>query len=166
MAAIEAESGANRALVSYYFGGKAGLIAALVDSVFQDPETGLVEEIRDASTGSERTRRVLDWQERVSAHDRVNRMLYELLPQALRDPAVRRRFADEYRMYRRIDGECLASAPAALDDDEAEALAGVTIAVVEGLAIQRALDPDGFDHARAWRAWRAVIDRYLGLPRE
>ena len=164
MAAIEAESGANRALVSYYFGGKAGLVAALVDGVFQDPGTGLVETIRDEAEGPARTQRLLDWQERVSAHVRVNRQLYELLPQALRDPAVRRRFAEEYRLYRRIDAECLDSAPAELDD--AEALAAVTIAVVEGLAIQRALDPDGFDHARAWRAWRAVIDCYLGLSRD
>ena len=44
-----------------------------------------------------------------------------------------------------------------------EALAAVSIAVVEGLGIQRALDPDGFDHARAWCAWRAVLGRYLAL---
>jgi len=161
MAAIEAESGVNRALVSYYFGGKAGLVAALVDGLFQDPGTGLVETIRDEGDGPARTRRLLDWQERVSANDRVNRQLYELLPQALRDPTVRRRFADEYRLYRRIDAECLDPAPA--DQADAEALAAVTIAVVEGLAIQRALDPEGFDHARAWRAWRMVIDHYLEL---
>ncbi len=164
MAAIEAESGANRALVSYYFGGKAGLIAALVDGVFHDPGAGLAETVRDEAEGPLRTRRFLDWQERVSARDRVNRQLYELLPQALRDPEVRRRFADEYRLFRRIDAEFLDAAPTDLDD--AEALAAVTIAVVEGLAIQRALDPDGFDHARAWRAWRAVIDHYLGLSRD
>ena len=42
-----------------------------------------------------------------------------------------------------------------MSDDEAEALAAVSIAVVEGLGIQRALDPEGFDHERAWRAWRS-----------
>jgi hypothetical protein len=45
-----------------------------------------------------------------------------------------------------------------------QALAAVSIAVVEGLGIQRALDPDGFDHERAWRAWRDVIGAYLLLP--
>ena len=97
-------------------------------------------------------------------NDRVNRMLYELLPHALKDPDIRRRFADEYRLYRNLDAECLRQKPADLDDEEAEALAAVTIAVVEGLAIQRALDPNGFDHARAWRAWRDVIGCYLHLP--
>jgi AcrR family transcriptional regulator len=164
MAALELESGANRALVSYYFGGKAGLIAALIDSLFQNPDEAGVEQIRAESEGPERTERFLDWQREVSADDRVNRMLYELLPHALRDPEVRARFAEEYRVYLDADGDCLASAPRELSDDEADALAAVSIAVVEGLGIQRALDPGGFDHERAWRTWRDVIGSYLLLP--
>ena len=164
MAALERQSGANRALVAYYFGGKAGLVEALIESLFQNPDVGLVEEIRSGSEGPERTERFIDWQGRVSANDRVNRMLYELLPQALRDPAVRERFASEYRVYRDVDADCLASTPANLDREELKALAAVSIAVVEGLGIQRALDPDGFDHERAWRSWRTVLGRYLLLP--
>ena len=49
-------------------------------------------------------------------------------------------------------------------EQELEALAAVSIAVVEGLGIQRALDPEGFDHEAAWRAWRAVVGAYLALP--
>jgi AcrR family transcriptional regulator len=164
MSAIERESGGNRALVSYYFGGKAGLLAALVESLFQNPEVGFVEEIRAESEGPERTERFLEWQGRVSANDRANRMLYELLPHALRDADVRARFAHEYRVYREIDADCLGSTPAELSTDELESLAAVSIAVVEGLGIQRALDPEGFDHERAWRSWRDVIGRYLLLP--
>jgi len=164
MTAISQVSGVNRALVSYYFGGKAGLLAALVDTLFQNPDVGLVEEIRATTEGAERTEAFLDWQRRVSSNERVNRMLYELLPHALRDAEVRARFAEEYRLYRSIDADCLAAAPAELDDEALEALAAVSIAVVEGLGIQRALDPEGFDHERAWRAWVDVVGRYLGLP--
>jgi AcrR family transcriptional regulator len=164
MAAIEQESGANRALVSYYFGGKAGLVTVLIDSLFQDPDEAGVEQIRTRHAGTERTERFLEWQRGVSADDRINRMLYELLPHALRDPDVRARFAEEYRVYREVDGDCLAAAPRELSDEEAEALAAVSIAVVEGLGIQRALDHEGFDHERAWRAWRDVIGAYLLLP--
>ena len=166
MAAIEQQSGVNRALVSYYFGGKAGLVAALVDTLFQNPDLGLVEEIHASAEGGERTVAFLDWQQGVSRNDRVNRMLYELLPQALRDPEVRDRFAEEYRVYRRVDAGCLGAAPAALSAGQLEALAAVSIAVVEGLGIQRALDPEHFDHARAWRMWREVVGRFLGLPRD
>jgi AcrR family transcriptional regulator len=165
MAALEQESGANRALVAYYFGSKAGLVGALIDSLFLDPDDGGVEQIRAESEGEERTERFLDWQRGVSADDRINRMLYELLPHALRDPEVQERFAEEYRVYREVDGDCLASAPRELSGEEAGALAAVSIAVVEGLGIQRALDPAGFDHERAWRAWRDVIGAYLLLPR-
>jgi AcrR family transcriptional regulator len=164
MTAISQVSGVNRALVSYYFGGKAGLLAALVDTLFQNPDVGLVEEISATTEGSERTVAFLDWQRRVSSNERVNRMLYELLPHALREPEVRARFAEEYRLYRSVDADCLATAPAELDDETLEALAAVSIAVVEGLGIQRALDPEGFDHERAWRAWVDVVGRYLALP--
>jgi AcrR family transcriptional regulator len=164
MTAISQVSGVNRALVSYYFGGKAGLLAALVDTLFQDPEVGYVEEIHASRDGIERTEAFLDWQRRVSRAERTNRMLYELLPHALRDPEVRARFADEYRAYRIVDAGLLGAAPRELSEPELEALAAVSIAVVEGLGIQRALDPDGFDHEAAWRAWRDVVGAYLALP--
>lgn len=165
MTAIAQQSGVNRALVSYYFGGKAGLLAALVDTLFQDPEVGYVEEIRAAREGADLTDQFLDWQRRVSANDRTNRMLYELLPHALRDADVRARFAEEYRVYREVDSDCLGAASRELSEDELDALAAVSIAVIEGLGIQRALDPEGFDHEAAWRMWRAVIGQYLALPR-
>jgi AcrR family transcriptional regulator len=162
--AISQVSGVNRALVSYYFGGKAGLLAALVETLFLDPDVGYVEEIRATRGGEDRADAFLDWQRRVSQNDRTNRMLYELLPHALREPEVRARFAEEYRVYRAVDGDCLSGTPRELDAEELEALGAVSIAVVEGLGIQRALDPEGFDHERAWRMWRDVIGAYLLLP--
>jgi AcrR family transcriptional regulator len=164
MTAVSRVSGVNRALVSYYFGGKAGLLTALVDTLFQDPGVGLVEEVRSTLDGAERVEGLLDWQRRVSRAERTNRMLYELLPHALRDPEVRARFAEEYRVYRAVDAGLLGAAPRELGEQELDALAAVSIAVVEGLGIQSALDPDGFDHERAWRMWRDVIGSYLTLP--
>jgi len=164
MSALERESGANRALVSYYFGSKAGLVATLIDGLFMNPQVGLVEEIRTEPQGAERTARFLEWQQRVSANDRTNRMLYELLPHALHDPEVRARFAEEYRAYREVDADCLTTSATGRGSDDGDAMAAVAIAVVEGLAIQRALDPEGFDHERAWQFWRALIGSFLGLP--
>jgi AcrR family transcriptional regulator len=162
--AISQVSGVNRALVSYYFGGKAGLLAALVETLFLNPDVGYVEEIRSSRAGVDRADAFLEWQQRVSANDRTNRMLYELLPHALREREVRARFAEEYRTYRELDGDCLSGAPRELTEEQLEALAAVSIAVVEGLGIQRALDSEGFDHGRAWRMWRDVIGAYLLLP--
>ena len=165
MTAISQVSGVNRALVSYYFGGKAGLLAALVDTLFQDPEVGLVEEIRATATDAERTDR-----------------LPGLAAPGLRAPtgptgcstsSCRTRCATR-RCGRGSPRStvctapstpaCLGGAPRELSEQELEALAAVSIAVVEGLGIQRALDPDGFDHEAAWRAWRDVVGAYLALP--
>ena len=81
------------------------MLAALVDTLFQNPDVGLVEEIRATTEGSERTEAFLDWQRRVSSNERVNGMLYELLPHALREPEIRARFTEEYRLYRSIDAD-------------------------------------------------------------
>ena len=52
----------NRALVSYYFGSKAGLLAALVESLFPNPDVGYAEEIRASRDGEDRADAILDWQ--------------------------------------------------------------------------------------------------------
>ena len=154
MTAISQQSGVNRALVSYYFGGKAGLLTALIDRLFQDPGVGLVEEIRAEPPGPERDRPLPGLAAaRVDQNDRTNRMLYELLPHALHDPEVRARFAEEYREYRDVDADMPPRRHArARQPSEADAHGRRGIAVVEGLGMQRALDPEGFDHERAWRS--------------
>ena len=134
-----------------------------MDSLFQDPDGDPVEKILDNFEGADRARRLLQWQQKVSANDRVNRVLHEMLPVAMRDPLVRKQFADAYRLYRTIDAECLNSTAAELSGSQADSLAAVAIAVVEGLAIQRALDPD-FDHEHAWQLWTELVGRYLQLP--
>jgi hypothetical protein len=68
------------------------------------------------------------------------------------------------RAYREVDSDCVGGAPRELTEEQLEALVAVSNAVVEGLGIQRALDPDGFDHGRAWRLWRDVFGAYLVLP--
>ncbi len=164
VSAIVARAGCNRALVSYYFGSKAGLIATLVDTLFRGPDVGVVEHVAAEPPGPGRIRAFLDWQRSVSANRKINRMLFELVPQALRDPAVRERLAQEYRHYRGIDATCLAGTTRDLDDADLEALAAVSIAVVDGLGLQQALDPEGFDHEAAWRIWQRVVSEFLRLP--
>ncbi len=154
----------NRALVSYYFGGKSGLLDALVDTLFQNAEFGSADEVRAGREGPELAVAVLDWHRDIAATDRVNQMLYELLPHALRDPEMRARFAEEYRAYRQVDSAALAGAPRELSKSELQALAMVCVAMLEGLAMLRALDPGGFDFEATWRMWRVIVGEYLRLP--
>jgi AcrR family transcriptional regulator len=160
MQAIEQEAGTNRALVHYYFGSKAGLVEALVESLFEDPAFGYSDSVTSVPAGPERARALLEWLGRITADKRSGRLLYELLPHVLRSPLLRGRVAELYDAYRSFDGECLASgspAPAELIED----LGALSVAVVEGLGIQFAVDPGAFQRDRAYALWQEVVTHYL-----
>jgi len=158
---IEGESGANEALVSYYFGNKAGLVAALIDALFENPRVGYSDDVERFPEGWERVRALTMWQRRMSANRSANRMLYELLPVAMRSPKLRGRFAELYRLYRDFDGQCFESDALGLDHEKTERLAALSVAVVEGLAVQLSVDPKDFDHDGAYAVWEEMLDGYL-----
>jgi AcrR family transcriptional regulator len=158
---IEKESGANEALVSYYFGNKAGLVSALVDTLFENPRVGYSDDVVRFPEGWERVHALTDWQRRMSANRSANRLLYELLPSAMRSTKLRERLAELYRLYRDFDGQCLESGALGLDHEKTEPLAALSVAVVEGLAVQLSVDPRGFDHAGAYAVWEEMLDCYL-----
>ena len=164
MQAIEKESGINRSLVHYYFGSKEGLVDALVGLLFEDPAFGYSDAIMEAPPGEARAVALLDWLGRITADARSARLLYELLPHMLRSAKLRTHVADLYGAYRRFDGECLASGGLA-DDETLDDLGALSVAIVEGLGIQSAVDPEGFDHRRAFALWRDVMLTYLRSQR-
>jgi AcrR family transcriptional regulator len=158
---IEKESGANEALVSYYFGNKAGLVSALVDTLFENPRVGYSDDVERFPEGWERVRALTRWQRRMSANRSANRMLYELLPSAMRSVKLRGRLAELYRLYRAFDGQCLESGALGLAHEKTEPLAALSVAVVEGLAVQLSVDPREFDHGGAYAVWEEMLDCYL-----
>lgn len=165
--AIEAEARLNRSLVAYYFGSKEGLVEAVVDSLFPASEASLAETLEHVPSGEERVRALVDLQRRVSADDDVNRVFYELLPHILRDKKLRGRFARAYRASRKLDAGCIESAAQRPDRARAERLATLTVAVLEGLAMQREIDPKGLDHDGAFEEWGEMLIGYLqhkGVP--
>jgi len=160
MQAIEQEAGINRALVHYYFGSKAGLLEALVESLFEDPAFGYSDAVASTPAGPARAAALLEWLGRITADRRSGRLLYELLPHILRSKSLRDRVAELYGAYREFDGNCLSSG-APVDDESREDLGALSVAVVEGLGIQSAVDPHGFERDRAYALWQKVITRYL-----
>ena len=160
MQAIEQEAGVNRALVHYYFGSKAGLLEAMVESLFEDPAFGYSDGVMSAPAGPARARALLEWLRRITADRHSGLLLYELLPHILRSPKLRGRTAELYAAYRAFDGECLVFDDAAAEQLR-EDLGALSVAIVEGLGVQAAVDPDGFAHDRAFALWQKVITHYL-----
>lgn len=167
--AIAAESGENSAMVQYYFGGKDGLVKAMIDSVFRDDQRDVADAMRGAS-GEDRLPRFVDGLRTISS-SRSFRVFFDVLPYALRNAGLRGRMARAYDSYRQIKRDWLRGSGETPAPDR-EALLGVAelmTAVVDGLAIQEAID-DSFDMRRAYAVLEFMLQRSLpdlldeGLP--
>jgi AcrR family transcriptional regulator len=169
--AIAQESGENSAMVQYYFGNKEGLVKAMIDSVFRDDQQDAAAAMSTV-TGDDRLPRFVDGLRTISL-SRSFRVFFDILPYALRNEGLRSRMARAYDSYRQIKRDWLRGKdkPSA---SEQEALAGVAelmTAVVDGLAIQEAIDDD-FDMRRAYAVLEFMLQRSLpellesGLPGE
>jgi len=109
-------------------------------------------------------RTLIDGETRIAADAESFQSFFEILPQALRDPDLRERVAALYDGYRETVLRCLDAA-----DPEAEAelrpFAMLMIAIVDGLAIQHGLDPEGADVAAATALWERLAQPFLAAER-
>jgi AcrR family transcriptional regulator len=168
--AIARESGENSAMVQYYFGNKDGLVRAMIDSVFRDDQQDAAAAM-NAAMGDARLPAFVAALRRISS-SRSFRVFFDILPYALRNEALRDRMARVYDWYRRIKCDWLRGGNGEPVPREREALLGVAelmTAVVDGLAIQEAIDDD-FDTRRAYAVLEFMLQRSLpelvegGLP--
>jgi AcrR family transcriptional regulator len=138
---ISRRAGKNKAMVRHYFGGKDGLLAALVDDLFHDAVTGLLRQTECLPDGEERLQVFLA-RSRELIEKQEFRAFFDILPHALRDERLRRQIADLYDYYRALNRLCLTSQAA--ENAVTAPLASLVVALVDGLTIQAALDPEGF----------------------
>src|SRR5665811_1962094 len=93
-----AASGENKAMIAYYFGNKAGLVAAVLDSVIHDEYIASQNRMKDVAP-EERCRQLIEEMRRMDAAAEEFRVFFELLPHVLRDETLRRRIALLYKWY-------------------------------------------------------------------
>ena len=86
---------------------------------------------------------------------------FDVLPHALRDQALRVPIARLYEWYRDVNVQCVGGDEAGANSGEAGALAGVLVAVVDGLVIQMSLDPD-FDPGPSFAIVERMTAAFLG----
>ena len=134
LSAIAREAGESKASIGYHFGNKDGLVTALVDSLAHDSNRGLIEETAAMPAGEARVRALIDGETRIAADAESFQSFFDVLPHALRDPALRERVAALYDGYRETVLRCLdAAGPEAPADFRPFAM--LMIAIVDGLAI-------------------------------
>ena len=162
---VSLASGENKAMIAYYFGNKAGLVAAVLESVIHDEYIASKDRMKDVDPGR-RIQRLVEEMRRVDAATEEFRVFFELLPHVLRDETLRRRIALLYTWYWSVKLEWLgvASPAAALKDPELLGVAQILSAVIDGLAIQAAIDP-GIDLTNPYRIFYKMLECSLpALP--
>ena len=158
---VSAAAGENKAMISYYFGNKAGLVATVLDSVIHDDYIASQNRMKDVDP-KRRTQRLVEEMRRMDAAAEEFRVFFELLPHVLRDETLRRRIALLYKWYWSVKLEWLGitSPSGALEDPELLGLAQILSAVIDGLAIQAAIDPE-LDLANPYRIFHKMLEGSL-----
>lgn len=160
LANIQRESGENSSAVSYYFGGKAGLVEAIVDASFYDECARFVHSIPQ----EERMQRLLEGMQGLSTNFEAFIVFFELFPHAMREQLLRDRLVALYQWYINVQLEWIESSADGfdkLDRDASLGLASLISAVIDGLGLQSTIDSKRFDVHRSYAVFEAMLRAYL-----
>ncbi len=161
---VATESGENKAMISYYFGNKAGLVATVLDSVIHDEYVVSQRRMRGLDPEQRREQLVREMRHMSAAADEFA-VFFELLPNVLRDEVLRRRIAELYKWYwkAKLDWLGIGGSSESAADAEMLGLSQILSAVIDGLALQAAIDPD-LDLSAPYRVFARMLAGAVALP--
>ncbi len=139
--AVAEEAGTYPDAVRYHFGGKAGLISATVESLANDQGFRAIARMSGSAPRADVVHRLVEADHDLLRDNDSYRDFYALLSGIVLDDELRERVAMLYRGYRAMYGGVVGS-EGGFSDDELHALETLMIAVVDGLAVQKLLDPN------------------------
>lgn len=155
---IAEEAGVYQSAVRYYFGSKAGLIQALVDASTHDLSVEVFSRVRRDDPLSVRLNTLL--QACRTLPEAVEyQSIWEMLPHVLRDDGLRKGVAQLYDTHRSHSEEVFGSNPDPRYRELTRLYACLMLAVIEGMAVQKALDPEGVDLDEVFRLWANIVSR-------
>lgn len=129
-------AGENKSLISYYFGSRQGLVAAVAELVGAQITAQVLEEIQGAETISELAEGLVAGLWKVMDEDpRIARLYFDLSAVSVVDDEIRRALLDIKRSWRTVVAGYVESA--GVEGSQVPAVAQYLLAGVEGLAIER-----------------------------
>jgi len=146
LAAVSAASRENVAAVKYYFGNKAGLVDVLLEAVVYS-QLKLLSGRRRQGPDGHGLSRVTEEIGVLSTPDRSDRILWELLPHALRDKKLREHLRRYYESFFELHMEQLGAGTNS-DPELRERMSGFAMilsAIADGLTIQSMVAPAHFN---------------------
>ncbi len=157
---IAKEAGENPALIRYHFGSKAGLLTALVDSVMYQEAVELIEQLTAVPAGDERRKELLALHEGLPEDTEAYRNFFELVPHILRDDELQPHLRGLFDWYRKLDAWALKGAGDKEPAVHIAPMALLTVAIADGIALQKLADPD-LDFEPAFDLWRRLVLGYV-----
>ena len=138
-AKVAARAGQNKALISYHFGSKQGLVAAVGRELSRSITDEVLGELEPApATTEDVARGVLDGLWHVMDRDwRLARLYFDLAAVSVVEPGVRTVMQEMKATWREVLGEVLLGAEDGPAEGEVEALAVHVMAGLEGLMLER-----------------------------
>lgn len=161
LSAIAEAADEPKASIGYYFGSKDGLLVALVDALTHEANRTLLDDTERLPMGEQRLHALIDGEVRIADDVEAFRSFFAILPYALRDERLRERVGGLYEGYRETVLRCVAAADEGERRESMLPFAMLMIAIVDGLAIQHGLDPDGIDVRAAVELWERLAHAYL-----
>jgi AcrR family transcriptional regulator len=155
--AIAQRSGQYKGAITYYFGDKANLIVMLADIVGGDIVAAAKEQLERLPEGPDRIHEAIRVNARVCQNSDEFRVFLDNVARALRRDDLRERFAQLYREYRDVNMRMLGDGSSQAMRTERDLMATLSLAIVDGLSLQLALEPKGFDPSPYWRCWEEVV---------
>jgi TetR/AcrR family transcriptional regulator, transcriptional repressor of bet genes len=158
---VAARAKLSTGLVLFYFKTKDRLLGAVLSDMLKAPApapavTGIA---RNESSVGRLFSLIRSEMKRTVSEPRRVRLFFEYFVKGFRDPAIRAKMRAEFGRYRDAfrpaAAAVLASEPKRFSDVSAGGLAAVAVGVVEGGAVQSAIDPAHFD-----------VDEYLDATKD
>lgn len=139
---IASAAGERKSLIHYYFGGKSGLLVALADWLLYDINWDIRTRVAALPVGEERLRTLVDDLICVASDRTAQREFFELLPHLIADEDMRSQLADLYLDYRAMLESALPLQADGVSGAQLSAVARLTVAVVDGYAVQLLIEPE------------------------
>lgn len=137
-AKVAARAGQNKALISYHFGSKQGLVAAVGREVAESITAEVLERLSGKESVEQLVRNVLAGLWRVMDRDqRLARLYFDLAAVSVVEPGVRAVMREMKDLWREVLSQRLVAAGDGPPPRRAEAGAVFVIAGLEGLMLER-----------------------------
>jgi hypothetical protein len=131
-----------------------------VDSVLYQEATELMEQLTPVPAGDERRKALLGLHEGLPQDTEAYRNFFELIPHIVRDDELRPHLQQLFDWYRKLDAWALKDAGDKEPAPHIAPMALLTVAIADGIALQKLADPH-LDLEPAFALWRRLVLGYV-----